>query len=111
MRASGGYCGVCGQSTANIRHGVRLTELKARILDVIERAGPAGIAARDLFEIVFANDSRAHSIHTLKAHVWGLNQALRGTGLHIYGRGGGWRLQRNQISTSRHAIGRGSKQA
>ncbi len=70
VRASGGYCGVCGQSTANIRHGVRLTELKARILDVIERAGPAGIAARDLFEIVFANElARAFDPHAQGARL------------------------------------------
>jgi hypothetical protein len=85
-------CDQCGQSVANVRHGIRLTALKVRILDAIERAGPGGIAARDLFDVVFANDLRTHSINTLKAHVFQINQALLGTGLHIYGRQGGWRL-------------------
>jgi hypothetical protein len=89
-------CARCGQSIADVRHGVKLTHFKARILDAIERAGPDGIGAHDLFVIVFANDSRPHTLNTLKAHIFQINQALIGTGLHIFGRGGGWRLHRNQ---------------
>jgi hypothetical protein len=47
-----------GQPLVHVRHGVRLTALKARIFDAIERAGAIGIATRDLFDLVFANDPR-----------------------------------------------------
>jgi hypothetical protein len=90
-------CACCGQSTADVRHGVKLTRLKARIFDAIERAGPAGIATRDLFDLVFANDLRRHAVSTLKAHVWQINQALLGTGLHVYGRSGMLRLIQNRF--------------
>lgn len=68
--------------------------MKARIFDAIARAGVDGIAASDLFDIVFANDLRRHSIRTIKAHVWQINQCLLGTGLHIYGRCSTFRLER-----------------
>jgi hypothetical protein len=87
-------CEACRQSIADVRHGVHLTALKARIFDAIERAGASGIATRDLFDIVFANDTRRHSISTLKAHVWQINARLLGTGLHIYGRRSTFRLER-----------------
>jgi hypothetical protein len=88
------FCEQCGQTVSNIRYGVRLTPLKARIFDAIARAGVDGIATCDLFDVVFANDSRRHSVRTLKSHVWQINQRLRGTGLHIYGRRLGLRLMK-----------------
>ena len=36
-------CQRCGQRLPEIRLGVRLTPLKARIFDLIRRAGPDGI--------------------------------------------------------------------
>jgi hypothetical protein len=87
-------CAKCGQDVSDIRYGIRLTGLKTRIFDAIERAGVDGIATPDLFDIIFVSDSRRPSIRTLKSHVWQINQTLRGTGVHIYGRGGAMRLVR-----------------
>ena len=91
-------CPTCGQPLVDVRHGVKLTPLKARIFDAIEHAGEDGISTDDLFDIVFANDSRRPSISTLKAHVWQINQRM--IGAHIYGRGGAMRLVRSNSCPS-----------
>lgn len=84
-----GRCGQCGQPLPEIRLGVRLTPLKARIFDIIKRAGDAGIDRHDLFNIVFGDDDahqRRHSFATLKSHLWQINEQLEGTNFRIAGR-------------------------
>jgi hypothetical protein len=81
------------------RGGVRLTPLKARIFDVIHRAGVDGISPADINAIVF--DGRA-SYDTVKAHIWQINDLLAETDIEIDsvgGRGpvhGYYRIQRQR---------------
>jgi hypothetical protein len=70
-------CTYCGRPLPEMRLGVRLTPLKARIFDLIRRGGDDGIDRRDLFDIVFGDDdSRKHSFHTLKAHIAQINELI-----------------------------------
>jgi hypothetical protein len=83
-------CTCCGQPLPETRLGVRLTPLKARIFDLIERGGDDGIDRRDLFDIVFGDGdahSRKRSYRTLKAHLAQINELIEDTGFHIEGRG------------------------
>jgi hypothetical protein len=83
-------CAYCGQTLPEIRLGVRLPPLKARIFDLVQRAGADGIDRRDLFDIVFGDDdahARRHSFRTLKAHICQINEAIEDTGYRIEGRG------------------------
>jgi DNA-binding response OmpR family regulator len=75
-----GFCKACGQPLPDIRAGVRLTPLKARIFDAIKRAGPDGISADDLFALVYSARERRASRRTLKAHVWQINDQLADAG-------------------------------
>lgn len=84
-------CKHCGQPLPTIRLGVRLTPLKARIFDLIRRAGPDGIAGEDLFALTLA--ARRAQRSTLKAHVWQINDAIEGTGYRIHGRADRYRLK------------------
>lgn len=45
-------CHYCGHPLPETRLGVRLTPLKARIYDIVQRAGIDGISAQDLWDIV-----------------------------------------------------------
>jgi len=74
-----------------LRLGVPLSPLKARLFDVVARAGATGIAGDDLFAIALG-DRRASRMSGLKAHVWQINAALAATGYRIAGRGGFFRL-------------------
>lgn len=48
-------CSYCGQTLPDIRLGVRLPPLKATIFDLIQRGGPDGIPAEDLFAVAFGD--------------------------------------------------------
>ncbi len=76
-------CPHCGQALPETRLGVRLTPLKARIFDIITRAGPDGISASDLFDIVC---TEGQSRETLKSHVWQINDLIEDEGYRIKGR-------------------------
>ena len=69
-----------------MRLGVRLTPLKARIFDAIKRAGKDGIEGDDLFRLIFGERPVKRSC--LKAHVWQINDLLEESGYHITGRRG-----------------------
>jgi hypothetical protein len=57
-----------------VRAGVLLTPLKARIFDVVNRAGPDGIHTDDLFDIIFEDRSIGRA--NLKTHIWQINDKL-----------------------------------
>jgi hypothetical protein len=63
------------------RFGVAFSELKARLIDVVRRAGVDGIDADDLMGIVFGDRKRSRK--TLKAHIWQINDALTETDFRI----------------------------
>jgi hypothetical protein len=82
-------CPRCHRPWPEVRLGVPLTQLKARIFDAIRRAGPDGIASGAIIEELALPVSRT----TLKAHVWQINERLADSGYQIVGRNG-YRLQR-----------------
>ena len=82
-------CHYCGQALPEIRLGVRLTALKARIFDIVMRAGVDGISTADLYDIV-CNEGQTRD--TLKAHIWQINDLIRDEGYLIKGLGGHYRL-------------------
>ncbi len=83
-------CHYCGSPLPEIRLGVRLTPLKARIFDLVQRAGVDGIDRRELFDICFG-DTDAHErtnkgkFPTLKAHIHQINEAIEDSGYKIVG--------------------------
>ena len=87
-------CPHCGRPLPEVRLGVQLTPLKARIFDVVHRAGPDGIESNDLHAIAFADREVSHE--TLKAHVWQINDLITDVGHRIVGGGGRYRLVRTE---------------
>jgi hypothetical protein len=77
-------CPYCNQLLPDIRLGVRLTPLKARIFDLIQRGGRDGIDRVDLFDIVFGGTGQCRE--TLKAHIFQINEAIEDSGYKIVGR-------------------------
>jgi hypothetical protein len=80
------HCPHCGREMPEMRLGVRLTPLKARIFDLIKRGGRDGIDRRDLFDIAFDNPDRKRSYRTLKAHIHQINELIEDEGFRITGR-------------------------
>jgi hypothetical protein len=89
-------CPHCQQVLPEIRLGVRLPPLKARIFDLIMRGGEDGITARDVLDIAYSEtDSVPPNLDTLKSHVHQINEAIEDTGYRIVGgRGGNHRPDR-----------------
>jgi hypothetical protein len=83
-------CHYCGQGLPEVRLGVRLTPLKARIFDLIQRGGDDGITSADLFDIAFSDGE--HSRETLKAHIYQINELIEDEGYRIVNGGSGYRL-------------------
>jgi hypothetical protein len=83
------HCPHCHQQLPILRCGVRLTPLKARLVDAIRRAGPDGVSGDDLIDALNLPFKRK----TLAAHCWQINEALEETPFRIRGRGG-YRLVR-----------------
>lgn len=75
-------CNYCGQTLPETRLGVRLSPLKARIFDIVTRAGPDGISSADLFNIIC---TEGQSRETLRAHIWQINDAISDEGYRIKG--------------------------
>ena len=67
-------CRYCGAPLRTTRLGVRMTPLKAAILDKIKRAGGEGIAMADL--IAAGLSDGCASPRTIKAHVYQINELL-----------------------------------
>jgi hypothetical protein len=64
------HCNYCGQPLPEARLGVRLTPLKARIFDLIQRGGEDGVPSADLRDILNMG------VDCLNSHVWQINDAL-----------------------------------
>jgi hypothetical protein len=81
-------CSYCGQALPEFRLGCRLPDLKARIFDLVSRAGRDGIQGDDLFAAAY-DDQPVRWKHerakrnTLKAHVHGINSSIRRAGYQI----------------------------
>lgn len=66
------------------REGIKLSPLKARIFDVIQRAGIDGIMIEDINAICFDGLSTNVNVRT---HIHQINDALAETDIQIYGGG------------------------
>jgi hypothetical protein len=84
------HCSHCGQLLPELRAGRRLPPLKARLFDLVKRAGAAGIATNDLYSALYPDAS--NRISAVKVHVAQINTKLTGTGVRISGAGGRYRL-------------------
>jgi hypothetical protein len=91
-------CDHCGQSLPEIRLGVRLTPFKARLFDLVRRSGIDGIHSDDLYSLLYPEGGGSR--HTLKAHIWQINELIADEGYRIEGRGSFYRL----VNTRRRAI-------
>ena len=94
-------CHHCGQPLPEIRLGVRLTSFKARIYDIVMRAGVDGISSRDLFDMIYP-DGGDFSRETLKAHIWQINDRIRDEGYAIKGLDGYYRLTKTAPAAVYH---------
>src|SRR5262245_7042895 len=83
-------CHYCGQALPELRLGVRLTALKARLFDLVQRSGIDGISSDDLCSLLYPDGGGSHQ--TLKAHVWQINEMIADEGYRIDGRGSFYRL-------------------
>jgi hypothetical protein len=83
-------CDRCGQALPEMRLGVRLTPFKARLFDLVRRGGIDGIHSNDLYSLLYRE--RGSSRHTLKAHVWQINELIADEGYRIEGHGSFYRL-------------------
>jgi len=84
------------------RLGVRLSELKARVFDTVQRAGPDGIHGDELYALVFGE--RCVKRKTMLVHVHQINDKIEETGFRIDGRGGFFRLRRMAGSEQHGAV-------
>ena len=76
-------CAYCKQPLPDLRLGISLTPLKARIFDIIQRGGADGVDRRDVFDIVFGQTNNDYK--TLKAHINQINEKIASTGYRIQG--------------------------
>ena len=83
-------CDRCGQALPEMRLGVRLTPFKARLFDLVKGGGINGIHSDDLYSLLYPEGGGSR--HTLKAHVWQINELIADEGYRIEGRGSFYRL-------------------
>ena len=83
-------CDNCGQALPEIRLGVRLTPFKARLFDLVKGGGINGIHSDDLYSLLYPEGGSSR--HTLKAHIWQINEMIADEGYRIEGRGSFYRL-------------------
>jgi hypothetical protein len=88
-------CPCCGQPIAHERLGVRLTPLKAAIVDRIKASGDLGRSSETLMRELYF-DRRPVSVRTLKAHVFQINDALEATDWVIESDRRRWFLRRRK---------------
>jgi hypothetical protein len=89
-------CPQCHQPIGTMRLGIRLTPLKAAILDRIKAAGDLGLSSEELLDLWDTPIAK----ETIKAHVWQINLLLEETIYRIVCDGRGsyarWILQRER---------------
>jgi hypothetical protein len=88
-------CPHCGQPIASERLGVRLTPLKAAIVDAIKRTGDLGKSSESLMRELYF-DRKPVSVNTLKAHVFQINELLAATDWVIESDRRRWFLRRRR---------------
>jgi hypothetical protein len=92
-------CDNCGQSLPETRLGIRLTPFKARLFDLVRRSGIDGIHSDNLYSLLYPDGGGSR--HTLKAHIWQINELIADEGYRIEGRGSFYRLVNTKRAISR----------
>ena len=87
-------CPHCHQPIAVERFGVRLTPLKASIVDRITAAGDIGVSSVELIGSDLYRDRRPVKPTTIKSHVDQINDLLCGTEWRIFSDRRRWFLRR-----------------
>jgi hypothetical protein len=94
-------CPHCRRPMAFERCGIPLTPLKAAIFDAIKAAGDLGITSTEIIGGELYRDRRAASHHTIKSHVWQINELLEETNWIIRSEGDyrerRWCLRRRKV--------------
>jgi hypothetical protein len=93
-------CPHCHQQIAVERFGVRMTPLKAGIIDLVIAAGDDGISSRDILASDLYRDRRPHSgvwsPLGIKAHVQQINEVIAEKGVRIVSDQRRWFLQQRR---------------
>jgi hypothetical protein len=77
-------CPHCHKPLAELRAGVLLPPLKARIFDAIEAAGERGISSRDLIGSIYHDRPAPRAMQTVRSHIIQINDRLtRKSGVRI----------------------------
>jgi hypothetical protein len=92
-QAAGGYCPMCRQRVAAERLGVRLSPLKAAIVDMVRASGNVGITSVEIIAELYV-DRRPVLATAIKAHIWQINDLLECTDWQIYSDRRRWFLGR-----------------
>jgi hypothetical protein len=94
-------CPHCHQNIGVERFGVRLSPLKARIVDMVKAAGDVGITAREIGDDIYRG-MRERRPNTVGVHIFQINELLAATTWVIAADGRGplarWFLRRRRIT-------------
>jgi hypothetical protein len=71
-----------------------LPELKARIFDLILRAGVDGISGADLFDLAYCHREKRVAYKTLHIHIHQINELIEDEGYRIRGKDRYYRLDK-----------------
>lgn len=70
-------CPTCKQTLPRPTHyGLKLTSGYRQLLEAVQRAGPEGIDAHDLFDIVYPGEDGGADNNTLRMRIYHLNKML-----------------------------------
>ena len=88
-------CECCGQTLQDVREGVRLTPLKAKIFDIIKRQ--PGVTRKELCYEIYETVSDARVL-TIAAHVNQIRDKFESTETLIFGkRHYGYRIEKRRL--------------
>jgi hypothetical protein len=98
-------CPTCGQTLPRPRpHGLRLSPLRTRLFEIVQRAGDNGITTADIADMLYADhpDGGPQTAHKcIHVHVYNINKKLRPAGYEIKARNWG-RLSDGDYSTGEY---------
>jgi hypothetical protein len=89
-------CPYCHRPINEVRLGVRLTPLKAAILDRIKASGDIGITTSEIIGEVY-RDRSPINCSTIKAHTGQINDLILETGWKIWSDRRRWFLRRGKL--------------
>ena len=75
-------CPACGQSTKDVRYGVALSPVKARIFDAVKMANEIGVTSYEVIGLVYEGRKKP-KLHTIKSHIFQINEMLANTNFRI----------------------------